>query len=139
MNLQNWRKKAFLFGIFGNIQDIIISTIAMFFYAGGTSTDPTTRGYSFWLNMFSDLGRTVTYSGVPNTISNILLAVYACIWGISTGVLFIALPPLFAESCKGRWTSCLAVLFALIGASTLAGVTFVPEDVYPIIHGDLAS
>jgi hypothetical protein len=41
MRLKNWREVAYILAIFACIQTIILTIIAMFFYAGGTVRDPT--------------------------------------------------------------------------------------------------
>ena len=56
MSERNWREWAFLLGMFGMVQLVILTSIAMFFYAGGTRLNPSAPGYSFWANWFSDLG-----------------------------------------------------------------------------------
>ena len=49
-------------GLFGPIQFIVLSTVAMFYYGGGTAWNHDALGYTFWQNFLSDLGRTVSYS-----------------------------------------------------------------------------
>lgn len=72
MSEKDWREWAFLFGMLGVVQYAILTSIAMFFYAGGTALNPNTSGYTFWANFFSDLGRTRAWSGRNNTISLII-------------------------------------------------------------------
>ncbi|MFX1295672.1 MAG: hypothetical protein ACFFD2_12575, partial [Promethearchaeota archaeon] len=100
MDSQNWKKPVYLFGIFGNVQFIILATIAMFFYAGGHYNNPSAPGYTFWSNFISDLGLTVAYSGTVNIISQTLLWLSAILWGILGISFFLALPSLFKESRK---------------------------------------
>ena len=62
MNEKNWREKVFMFGMIGMINYVILTLIAMVFYAGGTMINYNAPGYTFWANWFSDLGRTKGYS-----------------------------------------------------------------------------
>ena len=78
----NRKKTAYVLIIFGNVQFIILTIIAMFFYKGGTYIDNSTQGYLFWYNYFSDLGRTVAHSGTQNMISWIIFTVALSLWGI---------------------------------------------------------
>ena len=56
MNNRKWNELSFKFEIIAILQFIIFSTIAMFFYTGGTKINPDVSHYSFWANYFSDLG-----------------------------------------------------------------------------------
>jgi hypothetical protein len=44
---------------------VVLTVAAMLAYPGGTATDPTTSGYSFFANVLSELGMTRTYAGQP--------------------------------------------------------------------------
>jgi hypothetical protein len=133
-NLKNFRKKIFIFGIFGSIQFVVLSTIAMFFYAGGTQIDPSSKGYSFWFNYFSDLGLTVTYSGAPNTVPLIMFVTFFFIWGSSIIALFVSLPSMFLETRGGRWISIIGGVFAIIVGMGIIGLVIYPADIEPLIH-----
>lgn len=134
MNLPNLQKIAFLYGIFGNIQFVIVSTIAMFFYPGGTAINPLTSGYSFWANFFSDLGRTKTYSDALNTVSYVLFSILFLVWGLAIIALFIGLPSIITESRKGKWISIVGGIFAIICGIAGIGVVLTPADIVPFAH-----
>ena len=88
----NWRRWAFILGMAGCAQFIVLTVIAMFFYPGGTKANPETAGYSFWSNFFSDLGRTATYAGDSNTVSSSLF-ITALLLGALVLVFFFAATP----------------------------------------------
>jgi len=134
MDLKHFQKKVFVFGMFGSIQFIILSTIAMFFYAGGTQINSASPGYSFWYNYFSDLGLTITYSGAPNTIPLILFVTFFFVWGASIIALFISFPSLFRESRGGKWISIVGVPFAIIVGIGIIGLVVNPGDIAPLEH-----
>ena len=46
--------------------------LAMLLYPGGTIRDTSTRGYDFFRNFGSDLGRTTALNGRPNRVSQVL-------------------------------------------------------------------
>jgi hypothetical membrane protein len=79
----------------------LMTAIAMLLYPGGTFVDPSTRGYSFFANFFSDLGATRTPSGATNTLSMILFASALAIVGIGLAVFFVALTEFFRDSRSG--------------------------------------
>lgn len=87
---KNWREWAFLFRMFGAVQVVILTRVAMFFYAGGTAINPNAPGYTFWANFFSDLGRTRAWSGRENTISHIIFTITWIVWFISGIIMFLA-------------------------------------------------
>jgi len=80
---KNWIIFASLFIIFGPVQYIILTAVAMLFYAGGTLINPFSPGYYFWGNFFSDLGRIIALSGAPNNISFVIFTITALILSIS--------------------------------------------------------
>jgi len=55
--------------IIGCLQFLVLSTLAMIFYTGGSAWDRSVRGYDFFKNCFSDLGMIITYGEVPNYLS----------------------------------------------------------------------
>ena len=91
----NQIKLGCVLNIIGCIQFIILTSIAMIFYKGGTYIDPSTSHYVFWNNYFSDLGRTVAHSGISNTFSFILFTVTLSIWGTFQIPFYIIFPNYF--------------------------------------------
>lgn len=67
----------------GIINFLIFSSLAMHYYSGGTLENPQNMGYSFISNKFSDLGMTISYSGVSNKISFLLFNSSLILAGIS--------------------------------------------------------
>ena len=87
----NTKSRIPILGILGVIQFVILSTIAMASYPGGTPWDPTAVGYTFWQNALSDLGRTVAYNGQGNPIASPLFNSALFLLGLSTFLIFISL------------------------------------------------
>lgn len=134
MHIKNWRQKSFLFIIFGIIQYIIFTLVAMAFYAGGTLADPLSTGYDFWRNLFSDLGRMIALSGQPNTISYVIFTISAMIFSISFIPFTFALPEFFKGEKKQFNIIIIATGVGLISVSSLIGTIITPWDVFGDLH-----
>ena len=134
MTIKGWKKKAFLFIIIGGIQYIILIFVASVFYAGGTGNNPAIPGYSFWANSLSDLGRTVAYSGLLNTISMVIFTITTSIWGFSLILFFISFRSFFKEQKKLKISSTFGSLFGIVTGMCLIGIAFTPADVLGAPH-----
>ena len=127
--MEDWRQKAYLFVILGGVVYVILSSLGMLFYAGGTYSNPGAPGYSFWANYLSDIGRTKAYSGKDNTISMILYSLALSIWAISFFPFFIALRSLFTEGKVEKILSTIGSILGMIAAIGLIGIAFTPADI----------
>ena len=108
----------------------------MLIYPGGTVTDPTTRGYSFFTNFFSDLGRTVTPAGKPNTGAMILFAVALTSAGLGLAAFFIIFAGFLKPAKLGRGLLVIAALCGVFSGLCFVGVAFTPANLYRGLHGD---
>ncbi len=134
MHIQNWRQKSFLFIIIGITQYFIFTLVAMVFYAGGTLTDPSSTGYDFWSNLFSDLGRITALSGRSNSIAFIIFTISALIFSISFIPFTLALPDFFKGEKKQFNIIIIATGVGLISISSLMGTILTPWDVFGELH-----
>src|SRR5687768_7559185 len=110
----SWRWYAYLIALIGCGQFILLTVLAMLFYAGGTAADSTTEGYTFTQNFFSDLGITETYSGAANPISAALFLIALTVAGLSLIGYFLAFPHFFQQERNGRLLSKAGSLFGVI-------------------------
>ena len=136
---RHWRRWVYLWSMIGGVQFILLTSVAMLFYPGGTFRVPTTEGYLFFENFFSDLGRTQAHSGEPNWVSFGLFFVALSVAGVSFVLFFIALPGLFT-GMKAAW--CLSVAGSVIGVCSglaFVGIAFAPMDLYRRAHGNFVS
>lgn len=124
----------YILSIIGCIQFIIVTAIAMVFYKGGTYIDSSTLGYNFWLNYFSDLGRTVAHSGIPNTISFVLFTIALSLWGITQIPFYITFPTIFRNYPNLRKISICGSILGIISGISYAGVAFTPSDIAGSFH-----
>lgn len=129
----SWRERIYFMTMVGSIQFVALTLIAMVLYPGGTHADPTTKGYAFFRNFFSDLGLTETISGEPKFASFLLFTVAMVLAGAALALFFITFPSFFSSSPPGKWFSILGSV-----AGTISGVAFIgvalPADLYLELH-----
>lgn len=134
MNYKNWRKWAYFLTMIGCAQFVILTFIGMLFYAGGTYIDPNSPGYSFFLNFFSDIGRTIAHSGDSNLIAYILFSIAFFSVGITLIPSFLAFPKFFSGTKIIKWISIFGTVLGILTAFCFSGITFAPSDVNPALH-----
>jgi len=137
MSLQSafWRQGVFRLVAIGCILFVLLTAVAMLFYPGGTATDPTTHGYSFFTNFFSELGLTQTRTGQPNTVSATLFITALTAAGAALAVFFVAFAQFFVHSTAGKILSGLGAFFGVIAGICFIGVAFTPANLYLRAHG----
>jgi hypothetical membrane protein len=124
-----WRQRAFSWVIVACLQFVVLTVAAMIFYPGGTVTDPTARGYSFFENFFSDLGRTVSPLGEPNTMAAILFAGALALAGAGLAVFFVASLGFFSWPRLAKLLSGLGSVFGVLSGLAFVGVACTPANV----------
>jgi hypothetical membrane protein len=134
----SWREGAFALVLFGCVQFVVLTLVAMLLYPGGTIADPTARRYSFFHNFFSDLGRTHTPAGEPNTASFLLFTVALALVGAGLILFFVASLRFFSDSRPARLWSRLGCLFGIASGIGFIGVAFAPADRSLWIHAGFA-
>ena len=123
--MKNWRRTGAIIGSIGCIEFVLFSTIAMFFYGGGTSWNKSAEGYTFWHNVLSDLGRTVSYSGVPNTVSSPMFNIALSFFGICIIVIYLSMGKNFLRS---YWLMLLILIGGIISGTGTVIIGFTPDD-----------
>jgi hypothetical protein len=131
----SWRRSAFSLVAVGCVQFVILTVVAMWFYPGGTIADPTTRGYSFFTNFFSELGLTRTHSGGPNTISFILFFVALTLAGAGLALFFVVFRSFFVQPGATRVLSAVGSVFGVVSGICFIGVACTPANLSPVLHG----
>jgi len=115
----------------------LVSTgIAMLFFPGGTMLDHHTKGYSFFNNFFSELGRWRTHTGETKWISFIGFEIALIFHSIAMFIFNIK----FLESTNSKQLSKPAYYTALVSGSIfpflLTGIALTPCDLYLPQHMD---
>jgi hypothetical protein len=136
MRYQNkfWRVDVFLLAMSGSALFVALTFIAMFFFPGGTLTNPNTQGYSFFHNFFSELGFFVTKSGAPNTISASLFMPALTMAGGGLALFFFAFPQFFEHTPLLRRLSALGSFSGILAGICFVGVAFTPADIFLDAH-----
>ena len=124
----NWRQWFFLLGIIGAVQFVVMTVLAMYFYDGGTLHQRELRGYSFLLNYFSDLGRTVDFRGQSNDLPRNLFRIALSVSGGCLILFFFALPGIFTSKIA-KGLAILTGLFGLIAAVSYVAIANIPWNV----------
>ncbi len=120
--------------LLGGIQYLVLSTIAMALYPGGTKYDPSTTGYLFWNNMISDMGRTIAHNGAPNAASSALFITAMCILAATFVPFYIALSNQFSSSTRIKRYACTAALLGIGTGLLLALAAMFPQDLFSQLH-----
>ncbi|MGD8625043.1 MAG: hypothetical protein PVF47_20690 [Anaerolineae bacterium] len=115
-------------------QFVVLTLVAMLVYPGGTVADPATKGYSFFRNFFSDLGRTVTPRSEPNTVSLALFVVALTLAGLGLALFFLTMPSLFRRPRPARVCSLAGSSFGVVAGLSFAGVAFTPANLVLPVH-----
>jgi len=125
INKSSWRRYAFILGILGSLQFIVLTLLAMVAYSGGTIHHPEWESYSFLYNYFSDLGRTRTFDGTPNNLSQNLFKTALTIGGICLIAFFVALPGLFRNG-RAKGLAVVAAALGLLSGSCYIAIAHLP-------------
>lgn len=131
---RDWYELSFILGIIGMLQGLILLPVSILSYAGGHAADPSAPGFSMLYNFFSDLGRVVAYSGIPNTISSVIFNTSLFLTGALLIPYFAAFPRLFRGTREPRWFSIMGSIVGIFFALTFVGGALTPSDVFRDIH-----
>jgi hypothetical protein len=134
LDLKYWKKWAYILSMVGCAQFIFFTFLGMLFYAGGTYRDPSNEGYSFFMNFFSDIGRTVAHSGDSNLPSFVFFSLAFFIVGAFLILSFLAFPIFFKKGSMEYWISIVGSILGIFSAFCFSGITFAPSDVHRAAH-----
>jgi sensor histidine kinase YesM len=112
------------------ISFLILTTIGMIFFPGGTILDHNTKGYSFFNNFFSELGRWRTHNGETKWISFYTFELALLFHAFTMFVFNLE----FLKFIRSKELSISAHYVALVCGSLfpflLAGIALTPCDLY---------
>ena len=134
MTTKKWREIAFILAMISSIQSFVLSTIAMFFYTGGTVSNPSSPGYSFLENILSDLGRLYAYSGQFNLLSCVLYNISLFFMGALLIPYFLVISQRFKGLKEARWFSLAGSVAGFFLGIMLIGASLTPADLFLDIH-----
>lgn len=133
----NWHWR--LFGIVAAVCAlfVVLTTLAMIVYPGGTFPLARTHGYKFFINYLSDLGQTRTQSGADNYPSMLLFTTAMVIVGLALASYFLAFSAFFqtkATAPAALRLNRIATRFGIASAVCLIGVACIPENLFAAGH-----
>lgn len=134
MNLTNWKKWAYILSMVGCAQFVFFTFFGMLFYAGGTYQDPSIESYSFFMNFFSDIGRTVAHSGESNLPAFVFFSLAFFLVGMFLLPMFLAFPNFFEKRSIEQRISIGGSILGIFSAFCFSGITFAPSDVHRAAH-----
>lgn len=108
---------------------IIINSIAIYLFPGGSLYDSTLTTYSFSENFFSDLGVYENVRGQQNFISSYLFNSTMVVMGLSC-LSFIFVPRLFRANKYAYICSLIGSAISIISGFCFLGVGITPADLY---------
>ncbi len=120
--------------MFGIVQFLILSIIAMIIFPGGTRLDSSVVGYSFSYNKFSDLGMWETYSGGSNLISFLLFNIGLIIVGLSLIPYVVFSAKYFISQDKPKHWVYIGEIAGIIASVAFVGVGLTPRDLLIDLH-----
>ena len=126
--------RAFTLATWGAGLFILLTAIAMPFYPGGTLSDPTTQGYRFGENFFSELGFLTANNGEPNPVAAVLFFVALNLAGASLILFFVTFWHFFQQPAWLRGLTGLGTLVGTLAGLCFMGVGFTPADVLRAPH-----
>jgi hypothetical protein len=118
------------------VQFVVLTTLAMLLYPGGTWVDRSTTHYEFAHNFFSDLGATRAFSGHGNYPSAVLFAIAL----VAIGAALVGFAWTWRElAVEGRAfiASMASVAFGTVSGLAFAGIALVPVDHALDLHNHL--
>jgi hypothetical protein len=107
---------------------------SMLRYPGGTTLDRSSEGYSLSLNFLSDLGMTVAYNGLSNTLGASLFVVSLCALIVGLGGALLGFVRLYSQPVSARRWARAAGVIGLASCVAFTGVALTPEDRVMSLH-----
>ncbi|MEP6780538.1 MAG: hypothetical protein ABJC26_11660 [Gemmatimonadaceae bacterium] len=115
----------------------ICGALAIRQYPGGTALNRTTSGYSLSQNFLSDLGMTVAYNGLGNSLGALFFIVSLLVLVIGLGGSVVEFVKLNSTTTSARNWSRAAAAAGLFSSLSFIGVAFTPENSAMSLHVNL--
>ncbi len=128
------RQRPFQWIMLGCLLVFVLLLVAMFVYPGGTRNDPTTQGYLFFSNFFSDLGRTVAHDGSRNVASTALFFIALVLAGMAVILFSVTMLQFFKQPRSARILSWIGTAFGAVSGLGYMGIAFAPANLLLDAH-----
>ncbi len=113
---------------------ILLTSIAMLTYTGGSVENHADKGYSFTRNFLSNLGMITSVSGNPNWISAVLFFISLAAAGACLVVFFILFPRFFQATRFEKVLSLIGSILGVLAGISFIGIAFAPADIARPAH-----
>lgn len=113
---------------------VFLTLGAMALYPGGTALDSHSRGYHFFVNFFSDLGRTYARNNEPNPYGSKLFWIALTSAGLALGIFFLGFARFFWGHLGQRVAITASVAFGLMSAWDFVGIALNPANLNAHAH-----
>lgn len=131
----SFRARIFTVVVWSGALFLLLTTLAMLFYPGGSHAAAKSIGYNFTLNFFSDLGRTRTLGGQPNPLSSTLFLLALSLAGAGLGAFWLCFAPFFGRRARvWKLFAWLGSLCGLAAGICFVGVALVPANGNNALH-----
>jgi hypothetical protein len=137
MNSSFWQKNVYRYVFIGCGLFVLLTVAAMFTYPGGNYLGELTRGYDFFRNFFSDLGRITVAGNRSNIVSAVLFFFALSIAGIGLIFFFIAFRQFFQHDRIGQRWSLFGSIIGVASGLCFVGIACAPYDLFLDIHYQL--
>ncbi len=118
---------------------ILFNILGMIFYSGVTYFDIHNTGYSLSKNFFSDLGRSISFSGDPNWTSFFFFNSCIVFSGVVFIVFYLNFYKLFIKDKINQQLAMAGTSFGILGSLCLVGVGLTPADLIYDPHNTFAT
>ena len=102
--------------------------LAMLLYPGGTIRDTSTRGYDFFRNFGSDLGRTTALNGRPNRVSQVLSGLGGVLLMLGIVASAAGVARVYSASARGRFWAMTGTMAGLLATGSVLMGFLIPPD-----------
>ena len=113
---------------------VLLTSLAMLTYGGGSVDNQAFKGYSFTHSFLSNLGMLIAPSGNPNTISAVLFFISLAAAGVCLVVFFILFPRFFQATNLQKILSLIGSFLGVLAGISFIGIAFAPADVVRPAH-----
>ncbi|MBN1329631.1 MAG: hypothetical protein JXA54_09175 [Candidatus Heimdallarchaeota archaeon] len=116
---------------------IILLSLAIFYYPGGSRFDYTVVGFDFLNTFVSDLGRNIALNGEENSISQIFFMIGITIMGLSQIYYFCNLPFEIRNKKSSFILTIIGSTIGLVSCILYIAIAYNPWDVNSDLHNKL--
>jgi hypothetical protein len=131
---QQKKRQLYLIIALGCLLFVVLTSIAMLTYPGGSVNDHTAPGYSFTHSFLSNLGMLTSLSGEPNYSSAALFFISLAAAGICLVIFFIIFPRLFQSTRLQKDLCLIGSIFGVLAGIGFVGIAFTPADIARPAH-----